>query len=237
MEDDGDPENRLDNSDWCFCIQCCPVSRVVESLCCEEISALEDKLRTAEDAVEDCSCMTRSLRFCWTCLDSEALDLALLSMVDVRADTLIRPISSTLVVVCENVAPDSFCGNWNTQEPCSAVGMLRSHDNGTPIKVNGDSHEWWLKIAFLLSECLKAAKLTPLPKCVNSRTVGLNTRSRTVLLRHGWYSYSSTGRAQQVMLTSSNSVGQSTLHSLSQDTFIVDDIVFINSWPMLDVVV
>ena len=62
-------------------------------------------------------------------------------MTDVRADTLVRPISSRSVVVCENVAPDSFCGNWNTQEPHSAVGMLRAHDNGTPMKVRGDSHE------------------------------------------------------------------------------------------------
>ena len=75
----------------------------------------------------------------------KALNVALLSMADVRADTLVRPISSRLVVVCESIAPDSFCGYWNTQEPCSAVGMLHSHDNGTPMKVSGDRHEWWLK--------------------------------------------------------------------------------------------
>ena len=63
-------------------------------------------------------------------------------MADVRADTLVRPISSSLVVVCENVAPDSFYhGNWNTQEPCSAVGALRSHDSDAPRKVSGDSRE------------------------------------------------------------------------------------------------
>ena len=33
-----------------------------------------------------------------------------------------------------------------------------------------------------LSESPKAAKLTPLPNCVSYRTVGLKTRSRTVLL-------------------------------------------------------
>ena len=60
-------------------------------------------------------------------MDSKALKVALLSMADVRVDTLVRqrtffwktfgkflvrPISSGLVVVCENVAPDSFCGYW-----------------------------------------------------------------------------------------------------------------------------
>ena len=33
-----------------------------------------------------------------------------------------------------------------------------------------------------LSEYPKAAKLTPLRNCINSRTVGLGTRSRMVLL-------------------------------------------------------
>ena len=52
VEDDGDPENRLGNSHWWFCTGCCPMPRVVESLCCKEISALEDKLRNAEDAAK-----------------------------------------------------------------------------------------------------------------------------------------------------------------------------------------
>ena len=76
------------------------------------------------------------------------MNVAFLSMADVRADTLVRPISSRLVVVCENVAPEFFCGYWNTQEPCSAAGMLLSHDNGTPIKFSAASHELWLKISY-----------------------------------------------------------------------------------------
>ena len=50
--------------------------RVVESLCCKEISALEDKLRSAEDAAKHYSCITQRPRFYWISLDSEALDVA-----------------------------------------------------------------------------------------------------------------------------------------------------------------
>ena len=74
--------------------------RVVESLCCKEISALEDKLCNAEDAAKYCNCITQSPRFYSICLDSEALNVALLSMADVRDDTLVRSISSRLVVAC-----------------------------------------------------------------------------------------------------------------------------------------
>ena len=108
IEDDGDPNIRLGNSDWCFCTQCCP--RMVESFYCKEILALEDKLCNAEDAAKDCSCITQSLRIYWICLGSEALNVALLTMADARADTLVRPISSRLLLVCGNVAPDSFFG-------------------------------------------------------------------------------------------------------------------------------
>ena len=65
----------------------------------------------------------------------------------------------------------------------------------------------------VLSERPKTAKLAPLPNCVNSRTVGLKTRSRTVLLG----TLDTASRAQEMMLTSSHSVGQSTLNSRSQN--------------------
>ena len=84
--------------------------RVVESLCCKEISALGDKLHNAEDAAKDSSCIIQSPRFYWICLNSDALIMALLSMADVRVNTLVRPISSRLVAVCKNVASDSFRG-------------------------------------------------------------------------------------------------------------------------------
>ena len=62
-------------------------SQGYQSLCCEEILTPEDKLRNAEDVARDCSCVTQSPRFYWICLDSEALNVALLSMTDVRTDT------------------------------------------------------------------------------------------------------------------------------------------------------
>ena len=45
--------------------------------------------------------ITQSPKVYWICLDSEAVNVALLSMVDVRDDTIVRPISGRLVIVCE----------------------------------------------------------------------------------------------------------------------------------------
>ena len=134
----------------------------------------------------------------------EAMNVALLYMADMRADTSVGLMSSRLVVVCENVAPRlmehpsphcifSCATVLCVVSPlrvfscrCKVVSchqahqsfndMLRSHDNGTPMKVSGCSYEWWVKI-LCLSECPKAANLTPPPSCVNSRTVRLKAQS------------------------------------------------------------
>lgn len=113
VEDHG---HRLGNSDWCKCKQCGPMPTVVESVCCQEIPALEPKLVNAEIEVAqdstcitenqeipasetelvhaDYTCITENTSFFWICLDLEALEVALLSMADVRADNLARPINS-----------------------------------------------------------------------------------------------------------------------------------------------
>ena len=42
----------------------------------------------------DFCCITINPRYSWICLDSETLEVAMLSMADVKADKLERPISS-----------------------------------------------------------------------------------------------------------------------------------------------
>ena len=43
----------------------------------------------------------------------------------------------------------TFKGGYYNNSVTAVCREIRSHNNGTPIKVGGDSHERWLKILFL----------------------------------------------------------------------------------------
>ena len=93
LEESGDenPElGRIGNTDWCTCQNCGLMPTVKESVCCQEMT-LDHKLHLEN---EDLSCILKHPRFGWICLDSEALEVAMLSMADLKADHLHRPISS-----------------------------------------------------------------------------------------------------------------------------------------------
>lgn len=93
--DNDEPEGgqRFTNHSWCSCGNCSVATLTynTECICCQEIAAISHKLSTEE---EDLMCITSNVYFGTFCLDVEALDLALLTMADVKAESLIRPISS-----------------------------------------------------------------------------------------------------------------------------------------------
>ena len=93
MEDNhDDPDSqRQGTTNWCLCEKCGPMPTDKESLCCQELSALDHRLQQEE---VDLSCITLDQRFFWGCLDSELLEVAMLSMADLRAERLQRPINS-----------------------------------------------------------------------------------------------------------------------------------------------
>lgn len=97
-EEDGDgpepdPDHRLGNTHWCTCANCGPMTTVKECLCCQDIPAIQEKL--VDNAQEDdLQCITHNVRFYWICLDSEALETAMLSMSNLRADSLVKPMNS-----------------------------------------------------------------------------------------------------------------------------------------------
>ncbi len=67
---------------------------VNESKCCQEIEFVKQKLDSTNDNGEKLSCITLIPRFYYICIDTESLDVAMLSMADLRADSVIRPIAS-----------------------------------------------------------------------------------------------------------------------------------------------
>ena len=69
---------------------------VKESLCCQEIPAIQDKL--VDNAQEEyLQCITKNPRFYWICMDCEELETAMLSMADMRADSLVAPMDARWV--------------------------------------------------------------------------------------------------------------------------------------------
>ena len=88
---DPDPEHRLEISNGCVCRNCTFMPTVKGPACCQETNAVEYKLHGDH---EDFDCITAVPRFYWICLDSENLEVAMLSMADIKAERLQRPINS-----------------------------------------------------------------------------------------------------------------------------------------------
>ena len=91
--DNGDPgpEYRLDSTDWCICQNCTLISTVKESTCCHEVPGVQQKLHGDDGKF---SCIIANPRFYWICLDSEQLEVAMLSIADLKAERLQGPITS-----------------------------------------------------------------------------------------------------------------------------------------------
>ena len=85
---DHTPDPSLGNTDWCSCGNCIPMLTARESICCQESGPLTPKLSDGE-------CITtNSPRFYWICMDVDALEVAMLSIADMKVDRLLRPIAS-----------------------------------------------------------------------------------------------------------------------------------------------
>ena len=91
-EEDGE---RLQHVAWCQCGNCSVETLIsaVECVCCLEIPAILHRIQLNEQAT-DLRCITDNPHFFTVCLDVEVLEVAVLSMADVKADAIVRPIPS-----------------------------------------------------------------------------------------------------------------------------------------------
>ena len=79
--------SRVGNVDWCRCGSCIAMSTHLESLCCVEIGDIQHR-------ITDNECITEEDDFSPVCINMAVLDVGLLSMHDLHANSLIRPVSS-----------------------------------------------------------------------------------------------------------------------------------------------
>lgn len=95
VSSDHEDRERLHNVEWCQCGSCSvqTLGSVKECLCCKEIPAIAPRIQDQEQP-QDLKCITHNPHFFTLCLDMEVLEVAMLSMADVKAETIVRPISS-----------------------------------------------------------------------------------------------------------------------------------------------
>ncbi len=87
---DGDgSEERFGNTSWCKCGHCSAMPTTVESVCCHEADL--------DNVLGELSCITLSRTFQMLCGERDVLEVAMLSLREVRAERLERPISSRWV--------------------------------------------------------------------------------------------------------------------------------------------
>ena len=84
-----DGGSRIGNTEWCSCGKCGPMCTTVESLCCQEVAAILHRMPEGEG-----SCVTDANDFAPVCINRAVLDVGLLSMYHLRANSLIQPIAS-----------------------------------------------------------------------------------------------------------------------------------------------
>ena len=79
--------SRFRDLSWCKCGSCsvATLSHEEVCLCCHEILAIQHIILLEE---EELNCITANVYFPIFCCDVESLDLALLSMADIKADSL-----------------------------------------------------------------------------------------------------------------------------------------------------
>lgn len=83
-------QERMQNVDWCECGRCAvqTLNSAAECVCCQEIPVISGRI------LDHDHCITQNPHFDTICLDIEVLEVSLLSMADVRADSIVRPIPS-----------------------------------------------------------------------------------------------------------------------------------------------
>jgi hypothetical protein len=94
---DSEPEqDRRTGTFWCSCGNCAQMTTQTECVCCREVARIQHRIvyDKPDGHAIDLQCITNSDRFVTICLDIDVLDVSLLLMKDVVADTLVRPIAS-----------------------------------------------------------------------------------------------------------------------------------------------
>ena len=79
--------SRVGNVDWCRCGNCIAMATHTESLCCKEMAAIEHRMASGD------SCIVDVPNFMAVCVNI-VLDVALLSMMELRANSLVRSVPS-----------------------------------------------------------------------------------------------------------------------------------------------
>jgi hypothetical protein len=94
-EPDPDPDSENDRTTghfWCTCGHCLVMSTRLECLCCREIRHIQYRIPPADG--QGSPCIRDNADFAAVCLNRDVLDVSLLLMRDVMADSLTRPIDS-----------------------------------------------------------------------------------------------------------------------------------------------
>ena len=78
------------NLQWCNCTNCCIIPSDVENLCCSEVIAVKQKLRS-------CKCITSSSSFAKICLDVEVLQVFITAMNDFIVETINAELNNRFV--------------------------------------------------------------------------------------------------------------------------------------------
>ena len=86
-----DSEERVGNTAWFSCGMCSAMPTAAECLCCQEVDELAWKL-------QDLLCITQHENFTAVCLNEDVLRTALVSMIDLRRDSITEPLTCRLVV-------------------------------------------------------------------------------------------------------------------------------------------
>jgi len=85
--------DRTSGTFWCQCGNCVPMPSNAECTCCAEIANIQDRRNSQAHSLA-LVCISENPSFSTVCLDLEVLDVALLLMHDIRAESLTRPIAS-----------------------------------------------------------------------------------------------------------------------------------------------
>ena len=86
-----DSEERVGNTAWCSCGMCSAMPTAAECLCCQEVDELVWKL-------QDLLWITQHENSTSVCLNEDVLRTALVSMIDLRRDSITEPLTCRLVV-------------------------------------------------------------------------------------------------------------------------------------------
>ena len=119
-----DNEKRVGNTS---CGMCSAMPTAAECLCCQEVDELAWKL-------QDLLCITQQQNFTAVCLNEDVLRTALVSMIDLRRDSITEPLTCRLLTTSKQTCVDasrfrggkasSFVRSWSQSDSAGAFISL-----------------------------------------------------------------------------------------------------------------